>query len=360
MLNNFLSRFRKPKDLRVKLSAIAKDEAAYLPMWVFHHLRMGFDEIEIYLNLIEDNSVDVCRKISAHYPLVYRDANYIYDNLEDDSYQKTAYRIMRKEARADKFTYLMFLDLDELLCSTMPGGSIRQCLTELNFPDVVSFQWALKSGDTKEFGLPLAHSNCLHNDMHVKSVFKPELRIQSVRVHNVVSRSAKYVLSDGEPKRNRGSHVVQIGQFSESELKPYFVLHRIWRSQLEYVAHLAKGSPDFLFNVYHRVDNGKESRQLRLKSNRLGYERQTLLDHFESAISHAVDDEELLQYEADYQNFIQKCELEKPIAEGQQFVKNRARDLLQTLSVMNTTLAPEAEQLFRNVDIEALSRRLGL
>ena len=275
MFHKLLSRFRKLGKPKVKLAAIAKDEAAYIPMWVFHHLRMGFDEIEIYTNLIEDNTLDVCRKISAHYPLIYRDADYIYESLEENKFQEIAYRHLREEARENGFAYLMFLDLDEFLCSTTPRGSINQCLSNLNYPDVVCFQWAMKLADNEEFSFPLNISNYLLNNQHVKTVFRSAANIEEIRIHNVVSETARYVLSDGTIKRNRGSPFVHKGQYSLDELRPYFVLHRIWRSQLEYVSRL--GCPNRQLSpvkeaISFKDVDSKETIELELKGNRLGYE----------------------------------------------------------------------------------------
>lgn len=45
--------------MKIKLIAIAKDEAAYLPDWIFHHLYFGFDSIDIYVNNTTDNTNDL-------------------------------------------------------------------------------------------------------------------------------------------------------------------------------------------------------------------------------------------------------------------------------------------------------------
>src|SRR5690625_7519256 len=50
--------------MRIKLCAIAKDESAYLFNWVFHHLYFGFDEVEVWLNNITDNSEELCREMA--------------------------------------------------------------------------------------------------------------------------------------------------------------------------------------------------------------------------------------------------------------------------------------------------------
>ena len=49
----------------IKLVAIAKDEAAYLAEWIYHHLSIGIKEIDVYLNGVTDNSYKLMRLIHA-------------------------------------------------------------------------------------------------------------------------------------------------------------------------------------------------------------------------------------------------------------------------------------------------------
>lgn len=42
--------------MKIKLIAIAKDEAAYLPEWIHYHLSVGFDSISVLTNGITDNT----------------------------------------------------------------------------------------------------------------------------------------------------------------------------------------------------------------------------------------------------------------------------------------------------------------
>ena len=42
----------------IKLVAIAKNEAPYIPLWAFHHFQIGIDLIEIHINNTDDNSND--------------------------------------------------------------------------------------------------------------------------------------------------------------------------------------------------------------------------------------------------------------------------------------------------------------
>jgi len=47
------------KTNKVKLVAIAKDEAPYIPQWIYHHLSIGIDLIEIHINNTTDNSLNI-------------------------------------------------------------------------------------------------------------------------------------------------------------------------------------------------------------------------------------------------------------------------------------------------------------
>ena len=49
-------------EAKIKLVAIAKNEAAYLPQWIHHHFSIGFNEIEIFINDTTDNSLAICEK----------------------------------------------------------------------------------------------------------------------------------------------------------------------------------------------------------------------------------------------------------------------------------------------------------
>ena len=53
--------------INTKLIAIAKNEGAYLPQWIYHHFSIGFDEIEIYINDTTDNSIAICEKIQKNH-----------------------------------------------------------------------------------------------------------------------------------------------------------------------------------------------------------------------------------------------------------------------------------------------------
>jgi hypothetical protein len=60
----------KSKTPNIHLTGCAKNEAAYLPEWIFHHLNIGFNSIKVYVNNTDDNSIEVLNKIIKHHPQV--------------------------------------------------------------------------------------------------------------------------------------------------------------------------------------------------------------------------------------------------------------------------------------------------
>ena len=97
-----------------KLIAIAKNEAAYLPQWIYHHFLIGFDEIEIYINDTTDNSIAICEKIQKNYSnLTFHLADKLrLDSIKENrSFQISAYN--NSLHHSSDSTHLMALDLDE-------------------------------------------------------------------------------------------------------------------------------------------------------------------------------------------------------------------------------------------------------
>ena len=59
MINMF--KINKSK-IKTKIVAVAKDEGAYFSEWIHHHLYLGFDAIDIYVNRTSDNSLEILKK----------------------------------------------------------------------------------------------------------------------------------------------------------------------------------------------------------------------------------------------------------------------------------------------------------
>ena len=77
----------------IKLIAVAKNEALYIPSWVHHHFRIGVDYIEIHINDTDDNSIEICQRIKEfddRFNFIESDALLERSIKEGTSFQKTS------------------------------------------------------------------------------------------------------------------------------------------------------------------------------------------------------------------------------------------------------------------------------
>lgn len=222
---------------KIKLVAIAKDEAAYLPEWVFHHLYFGFDAIDIYVNNTTDNTSELSTILKSFSSVKLLDGD-IFFNDESKSPQLTAYNEAFVNAKKSGFSHVMFLDIDEFWTPVDMKSSIKECLSSLN-ADVVSFEWLNKFEDIKFASVITPKISGEHHPL-VKTIMSVDINVEKLDIHNVVATNAKYALSDGSAPvfTNTNQKLTSI-----DEIKPYFIIHRMYRSSEEYVSLLGRGRP---------------------------------------------------------------------------------------------------------------------
>ncbi|HPE80776.1 MAG TPA: glycosyltransferase family 2 protein [Gammaproteobacteria bacterium] len=328
------------KPLKVKLAAIVKDEAAYLPAWLFHHLYFGFDEIEIYVNNTTDPTRDLVSNISRRFPVRLTEADYIFSLDRNHTFQLEAYSQILESSRADGFSHILFLDIDEFWTPRNFNSSIHDCVSRLCFPDIISFEWANKL-DEQLFSTPFSPANKLQPAKHVKSIFDTSLRLQYHRVHNVQCMGATYLLADGSP--NTAGPAEKLPTHS-TELKPYFIMHRAFRSVLEYISQIGKGRRN------RQTDTFTE--EFVFKTNRNGYiPHSPALDY----LSFSIDEISLDRYYREFSSFCERCQLSDFLAAGQQFVIDRARMVIQNLPTLLMRNSAAHEKLLRFVDLDQLA-----
>ena len=128
---------------KIKLVAIAKDEAAYLPEWIFHHLYFGFHEIEILITRTTDNTKDLLSKIIDKFPQVsFRKVDWIDTTPPSHFIQYIAYAESYNRASNDNsLSHLCFLDIDELWVPSDFKSSISDIVKQALPFDTLSFHW---------------------------------------------------------------------------------------------------------------------------------------------------------------------------------------------------------------------------
>lgn len=269
--------------IKVKLAAIAKDEAAYIPQWIHHHLLFGFHEIEIWLNNTTDNSVEMLSAIQKVYGdkvVRFRNADKLLKRClsENLQFQQLAYAdIYYETLERAEFTHILFLDLDEFWAPENFTSSITDFINSTPDFDAVSFQWFIDTPNpsTQLFAPPFSFVNTLQKNRHVKTLTKLTSKMTELSVHNHVITDGVYRLATGVPFPGTQEETIHKSLVPLAALKTQsnkvekaFILHQINRTSVEYLSSLLRGRG-------HKNDTNI------FKVNRIGY----LLDNHSLAPS---------------------------------------------------------------------------
>jgi hypothetical protein len=241
--------------MKIKLAAIAKDEGAYIPAWVFHHFQTGFDEIEIWLNGITDNSYCICKKLRDKYPDSFRyiDGDELLNECKTKglNFQIEAYKLIYRDAKEENFTHILFLDLDEFWISRNFEYNIKDLVIKLDYADAISFQWYFDTPrhDNSEFDLWTSNKFAAKNE-HVKTLLRITDRVEKIHIHNHLIFEGNYVMSDGSSfveegairQHNKSRISMNIFEKQKFHLDDFYILHTVYRSPKEYVASLLRGN----------------------------------------------------------------------------------------------------------------------
>ncbi len=319
----------KNANLKVKLAAIARDEAAYLPEWIFHHLEFGFDEIEIYINNTTDNSFDILRNIAKNYPVIATDANELYQS-SNKNFQSSAYQEIAKKALDDGFTHLMLLDIDEFWTPADFNTSIHDAIAKFNYPQVINFNWLIHC-DEKEFSPCYKPKLKVKTNPHVKTIFQLDAPWKKIDIHNVIGKKLTYTRGNGSTFDYSNSKHCGIADRKCLD-HDYFVIHRMYRSQMEYISLLGRGRAN--------------TKTLTIKSNRQGY--------YEPAIKYEVLGFSSILLDAYYSKFnafIELCCLPELIIKSQGFVRERFKMVIGWLDNSNKDNSRLLYRLLSKVDL---------
>ena len=244
---------KKPK---IKLVAIAKNESAYLPEWVYHHLYFGFDHIDIYYNGCTDNTLQVAGHIDDK-RVSFFNGDPVFSSSKI-SPQMDIYRPQFAKARKQGFDHLMFLDIDEFWLPLDLTSSIKDFIRKVPVFDSMSFQWANKVDESEAFSAAISPIIQVEPARQLKSLHKSYITPGLMNPHNVIDNSLIRVNADGSTFVPSNVHQSMAPEAVLPERA--FILHRKYRSQVEYVALLGRGRPI-----------GPEKTQSLFKNNREGY-----------------------------------------------------------------------------------------
>lgn len=329
--------------METKVAAIAKDEAPYIAQWVFHHLYFGFSSVEVIVNKTTDRTCEILQKISLKYPVEFTDIGLGWYGPEQVSFQKAAYIELLAKAKQLDTQRLMFVDIDELWTPRDFQTLVGAYLEDIGSPEIVSFEWALLRSDYKLFGLGYKSSNQLCKNNHLKTLFNPELDITKLSVHNVECLGVKNVLADGSPNPRPYKDRLMDPNIHGQPLRPAFILHRYWRSPLEYVALLGQGL------AQERV--GGSDNFSALKLNRNGFSGGGLPTSFN------IDKQKLDAYTSAYTKFLKECGIEHLVESAQRDLIVRVGEVMARLREHAINEAESVKCVLSGLDIEACLER---
>jgi hypothetical protein len=230
---------------KIKAVAIAKDEAAYLHEWVFHHLYFGFDGVEVIVNRTTDNSIAVLEELTRNID------NFSYSSCDwldlcspsiSIRMQEIAYAQACSRALVDGFTHILFIDVDEFWTPKDFKSSIHDFLDDRRIKGSVSFNWVCELGQASPFQPVSSGLQCFMST-HLKTLSRIS-DLQEMRIHTPAFKDgSNHCMADGTsfiPQKN----APQFHDLAIDSLLDAFIIHRLYRSELEYLAALVRGNPD--------------------------------------------------------------------------------------------------------------------
>lgn len=314
--------------IKVKLAAIAKDEAAYIPQWIHHHIAFGFEEIEIWLNNTTDNSVELLKDIQLKHPETIIKFKVVDEFLakclaEDLQFQQCAYTEIYNEALGhSELTHIIFLDLDEFWVPDDFKTTISEFVASSPDADAISFQWMIDIPEPGQqiFSPPFSYHNNFQKNRHVKTLTKLTNNMSELSVHNHLIEDGVYILADGTEfpgtdKETIHKSLVPISfqKMNGSRLERAFILHQINRSPIEYLSSLLRG-------------RGHKNDQKIFKANRIGY----ILDNQSSnPIEFHINLQRIVEHNRSLAKYLN--DFSTHVLTAQQFVINRFWSATQIL-----------------------------
>lgn len=296
-----------------KVCAVAKDEGPYLAEWIFHHLHFGFDLIHVYINRTSDSSVAVLERIGQSYPQVtfeFIDWIDLCDPGVSAKLQTVAYAKELEQSRQQGVDWLLFLDVDEFwtpndFATPIDRFVARTCVD--GRPQPVCHLWHCELGQHAPF-TPLQRGAGYELSSHLKTLFPLDgIDIRHVRVHHPIFGAEVTPLdADGAPM-TFDEQQSELASHSVMKPKSAYIIHRMYRSEQEYMALSLRGRP---------------SQRRRLKMNRPGYR-----SHRNVSIRYRFfwPEEEYRDYALQRERFLAALDIESLITQDKADILARAR-----------------------------------
>ena len=329
---------------QVALVAAASKEAAYLADFVFHHLRFGFRPIEIHVNRSQDATEEIARNLADGIPDVrvfnadhFDAAATPTANVQRSIYSEARGRLLR-EFGPD--AYQMYLDIDEFWTPRDFRSSIASVLMRAGRPDIAAFNWFVQGNDTEPFMPPFFEPPTGVHGRQFKSGYLGKIPVKSFTVHGIepAAPARLWIASGLNRAEDRPYSTCRPPEaFAEA-----FVLHRLYRSQLEYLAIMGKARP--------------RSKGARFKTNRFGYHH---LFGPDGLTEFPIAPGALRAYQRAREDFFAVHGLSAWEPAARKSVRARAKATLHAFRALDPAERDVLAPKFQNLDLERLEAELS-
>jgi hypothetical protein len=316
---------------KIKLIAIAKDECAYLPEWIFHHLYFGFDYIQILVNRTSDNTdAMLTRLVKKHPQVTWNKVDYldwipgnVHKKLQHIAYASAIDKTLTEESDV---THVMFLDIDEFWIEKSFKKTVIEFLSDIESNSAISFNWLIDTPSPSPFEtIPQTLSGI--RNTHVKSLFPLSRKIKKIRLHRPLLVPNHYLMPNGVPFKPQADN----DELSrEIETSQCFIYHRVYRSEFEYISTLYRGQP------------GRS--EAPFKMNRSGIHSASL-----NEFTYTIPEENYKKYIESQAEFLSSIKWGEFKRDEQQFVASRYEQCILGLKHFLPSEPKKIMSLFRNV-----------
>ncbi|WP_298942608.1 glycosyltransferase family 2 protein [uncultured Psychromonas sp.] len=315
LLTMFNNKKNKPSVCNeVAVLAVIKDESVYIHEWIHHYHHFGFKHIYLAVNRTSDRTIEVLDRICEKYESV---KYFITDWIDKDSdesginpnMQRLSYSFLANEVFKDKnVTHCLSLDADEFFYPKCFKKSIKEFISSFPDNEMLSIHWACQGADKEGFLPPFANDE-YYIRPQVKTLISrsayTKVKKFTVHVPLLSEENGLHIDASGLPFVPGKHREISSTVFSDNQKA--FILHRMIRSDLEYLALLLRQRP---------------ASTLRLKNNRNGIVKKGGLLNIE------IPKDILNSYYESLNSFITRCNLLDILVSERDEIKERAKLVL--------------------------------
>ena len=323
---------------KIKLVAIAKNEAAYLAEWIYHHLYFGIAAIEVHYNGCIDNTLEVAGVFKKE-PVSFINADAVFENSRAKP-QIEIYRDAFGKAKKEGFDHVMFLDIDEFWVPYDLTTSLPELVQSAPYFDVMSFQWANKVQDHEAFSPALGETINVQPARQLKSVYKSFITPGLLNPHNIMDNAL--IRIDSSFNRFIPTNRYHSLAAKDSLASKAFILHRKFRSQLEYIASLDRGV----------TARGKRVAS-KFKSNRAGFENKKTFEVV------AFPAQSLANYRESMTRKLRHLEEQGILVRAREAVMQRFYNVLDNVRSASPQESVVIEKILKNITLKEANQALA-